>query len=186
MSVGGREGEFAHPSTPNWPPPAPSPKKSDVSLPGGGSIKSFSGSFPGSDASRTFRLPGGGWGAVGHIPHPPTATPTRGSPQGANDPSGTQVSGDPPGQLSTLSFAGADTNATHDGQPPDVAADVSSEQEVEFVNGDATNSTTGLNSTNTAGGVYVYDTSGVQQSFTNDVTFCVVRTPSVGRRFQVA
>ncbi len=53
--------------------------------------------------------------------------------------------GSPP----TGSFSGADLSATADAEPPDVAADTSAVQTVEFVNGGA--------SISTNGGLYVFD-----------------------------
>ncbi len=72
-------------------------------------------------------LPGGGEGYILPLlppPGPPGASPMPSAPQGSSDPPG----------LVPGAFAGADLNALNDGQPPDVAADVSPTQNVEFVN----------------------------------------------------
>jgi hypothetical protein len=100
-----------------------------------------------------FPLQGGAKGWVLPVPSglatPAVTAPT--SPQGSID---------PPGPF--LHFSGADTSAVNDAEPPDVAADVSSLQNVEFVNG--------FDSTSTKGGLYVFNKTG-SQMFTNQVTF---------------
>ena len=104
-----------------------------------------------------FRLKGGGWKFIAPLASPlPTPAPT--SPQGLTD---------PPGPFSL--FAGAGISATTaSNQPPDVAADVSSTQNVEFINGFSPNA---MGLTNTTGGLYVYNKTGVQKKFTETVSF---------------
>src|ERR1700691_5073738 len=77
-----------------------------------------------------FPLPGGGSGYVLPLPSSPPIPTT------SEAPSASQDSADPPGPFS--SYPGADLNVSGcnagDCQPPDVAADVSPTQNVEFVN----------------------------------------------------
>jgi hypothetical protein len=103
-----------------------------------------------------FPLPGGAKGYI--LPLPPTPkAPAAPPPESSAAP-------DPPGAPGPAgSFPGAEISATADAEPPDVAADVSSLQNVEFING--------FNSTNTSGGLYVYDKSGNREKFTDPVTF---------------
>ncbi len=61
------------------------------------------------------------------------------------------------------SFPGADIDALSDSEPPDVTADVSSIQNVQFVNDNSGRST--------LGGLFVYDKTGVVQSSTSAVQF---------------
>jgi hypothetical protein len=75
-----------------------------------------------------FQLPGG---TTGYILPVPTSTAT---PDPSSAPESIQGSSDPGGPFAGGYFAGADLNALSDGQPPDVAADVSPTQNVEFVN----------------------------------------------------
>jgi hypothetical protein len=72
-----------------------------------------------------------GHGTTGYILPVPTSTAT---PDTSSAPESLQGSSDPGGPFAGGYFAGADVNASSDTQPPDVAADVSPTQNVEFVN----------------------------------------------------
>lgn len=74
-----------------------------------------------------FPLPGGGNGYIVPLPPTPAAAATPAAPQSSTDPTNY-----PPGPFS--SFAAQDIDAISNGLPPDVAADVSPTQNVEFTN----------------------------------------------------
>lgn len=114
-----------------------------------------------------FRLKGGGWKFIAPLASPvqtPSVAPTPTSPEAPTSP---QSSADPPGPFSLFSGAGISATSAAS-QPPDVAADVSSTQNVEFINGFEPNP---MGLTNTTGGLYVYDKTGVQKRFYETVSF---------------
>jgi hypothetical protein len=98
-----------------------------------------------------FLEPDGGKIYVLPLPPTPAASTTPADPESFAVPAASTS----PGPAPTGSFSGADTSATSDGEPPDVAADVSATQNVEFVNG-------GSGVTN--GGLYVFDKTGTRQN----------------------
>ena len=106
-----------------------------------------------------FLQPDGGKIYILPLPPTPASSATPAGPESSAVPAAPNS----PGPAPTGSFSGADLSATADAEPPDVAADTSAVQTVEFVNGGA--------SISTHGGLYVFDKTGTQKKFTDPGTF---------------